>query len=375
MRPIKKGSTDQSTVIRIIDSTNGTPENGVEHDSPGIDLWWRREKETKTSITEVALAALDSAHSDGGIELIGDGYYRLDLPDAAVAAGTGENGVMVGGTVTGMIVIGTYIPLVDYDPYDAANLGVTVLADWVNGGRLDLLLDAIPTTAMRGTDNAALASVLGALADAAAAGEVTEADTLVQYIKQLINILIGAAGIGAFPAEAAPANAVSLAEVIRAIHADVTGLNGDAMRGTNSANTTVPDAAGTAPTAAEIQTEMEENGASHLDTIVDELANATDGLSALKTLIEARATPAQVNEQVLDVINVDTFAEPPQGNPPATPTIRQMLHYPFKWWRNKRSSTNAQKSGYNDAGAVIDQKRTISDGGATYSETEIVSGP
>lgn len=30
--------------------------------------------------------------------------------------------------------------------------------DWVNGGRLDLLLDAIPTTAMRGTDNAALAS-------------------------------------------------------------------------------------------------------------------------------------------------------------------------------------------------------------------------
>ncbi|KKL80907.1 hypothetical protein LCGC14_2000090, partial [marine sediment metagenome] len=30
--------------------------------------------------------------------------------------------------------------------------------DWVNGGRLDLLLDAIPTT-MVGTDNAALASV------------------------------------------------------------------------------------------------------------------------------------------------------------------------------------------------------------------------
>lgn len=33
------------------------------------------------------------------------------------------------------------------------------LADWINGGRLDLLLDAIPTTAMRGTDSAALASV------------------------------------------------------------------------------------------------------------------------------------------------------------------------------------------------------------------------
>jgi len=35
----------------------------------------------------------------------------------------------------------------------------TLYDDWLNGGRLDLLLDAIPTTAMRGTDNAALASV------------------------------------------------------------------------------------------------------------------------------------------------------------------------------------------------------------------------
>jgi len=37
-----------------------------------------------------------------------------------------------------------------------------------------------------------------------------------------------------------------------AILADVTGLNGDVMRGTEGANTTVPDAAGVAPTAAEI---------------------------------------------------------------------------------------------------------------------------
>lgn len=35
---------------------------------------------------------------------------------------------------------------------------MAVLTDWINGGRLDLLLDAIPTTAMRGTDDAALAS-------------------------------------------------------------------------------------------------------------------------------------------------------------------------------------------------------------------------
>ena len=100
------------------------------------------------------------------------------------------------------------------------------------------LCDTVTTnTDMRGTDSAATASVVGALADAAAADEVTTADTLMQYIKQLINILIGIPGIATFKAEAAPGNAVSLSEVIRAIHADVTGIAGAAMRGTDGVDT------------------------------------------------------------------------------------------------------------------------------------------
>ncbi len=51
-------------------------------------------------------------------------------------------------------------------------------------------------------------------------------------------------------------------------------------------NTTTP------PTVAQIQTEMEENGASLLDTIRDELANGADGLTALKTAIDAIPTTA-----------------------------------------------------------------------------------
>lgn len=124
-RWIKKGTTDVSTVIRIVDSTSGAPETAVEHDTSGIALWYRRDGATQTAITEAALASLDAAHSDGGIEHIGDGYYRLDLPDAACA--TGVNGLLVGGTVTGMVVLGTYIPLVDHDPYDAVRMGMTAL--------------------------------------------------------------------------------------------------------------------------------------------------------------------------------------------------------------------------------------------------------
>ena len=55
MRPIVKGSTDQSVVIRIVDSTDGTPETGVVYNTSGIDLWYRREGATKTSITEATL--------------------------------------------------------------------------------------------------------------------------------------------------------------------------------------------------------------------------------------------------------------------------------------------------------------------------------
>jgi len=155
MRQIKKGATDRSVTIRIIDATDGSPETGVVYNTSGIDLWYRREGATKTSITEASLAALDTAHTDGGIIHIGDGYYRLDLPDAAWA--TGANHVMIGGAVTDMIVIGQEVQLVNYDPEDAVRLGLTALpnaaADAAGGlaisdaGGLDL--DALGTNAAR----------------------------------------------------------------------------------------------------------------------------------------------------------------------------------------------------------------------------------
>ena len=106
---IKAGTTNFSATIRIIDSSDGSPETAVEHDTTGIDLWYRREGSAKTGITAVALAALTTAHTDRGIEHIGDGYYRLDLPDAAVALGASY--VEIGGTVTGMVVIGGRVTL------------------------------------------------------------------------------------------------------------------------------------------------------------------------------------------------------------------------------------------------------------------------
>lgn len=123
--PIKAGSTDQSVYLRIVDSTDGTPETGVVYNTSGIDLWYRRVGAVKTSITEATLSALTDAHSDGGFLHVGDGLYRLDLPDAAVAAGA--TSVLVGGTVTGMVVIETLVPLVAVDFADTVRLGLTAL--------------------------------------------------------------------------------------------------------------------------------------------------------------------------------------------------------------------------------------------------------
>lgn len=65
----------------------------------------------------------------------------------------------------------------------------------------------------------------------------------------------------------------------------------------NSALKTLIDAV---PTASEIQTEMEEDGASLLDTIRDDLANGTDGLGALKALIDTLDTVADAIKAVTD---------------------------------------------------------------------------
>ena len=125
MLQIPKGRTNVSVVVRIVDSTDGTPETGVVWNTSGIDLWYRREGAAKVSVTEATLAALTTAHADGGFLTISNGWYRFDLPDAAFASGA--DGVQIGGTVTGMIVHAPYVQLTDLDLFDAVRAGLTAL--------------------------------------------------------------------------------------------------------------------------------------------------------------------------------------------------------------------------------------------------------
>lgn len=84
---------------------------------------------------------------------------------------------------------------------------------------------------------------------------------------------------------------------------------------------------------------------------------------------------AEVNSEVVDALTVDTYAEPGQGAPGATVSLKDKIGYIYKFLRNKKTSTSTTISVYDDAGTTVDQKATISDDAVTYTEGEYESGP
>ncbi len=233
MRQVKKGSTNVSVDLYIIDATDGTPELGVVFNEAGIDLEYRRQDNFVVNITEADLATpdLEDVHLDGGFLEIGHGYYRFDVPDAAFA--TGVETVSIQGTITGMIVLPQTIQLVDFDPEDGVRLGLTALpdaaadaigglpisdaggldldaklantnevtavrmaalTDWIDGGRLDLLLDLIKvvTDAQAATGTGLTAIPWNSAWDTEVESEVNDA-----LVALGLDHLVGVAVVGA----------------------------------------------------------------------------------------------------------------------------------------------------------------------------------
>ena len=93
--------------------------------------------------------------------------------------------------------------------------------------------------------------------------------------------------------------------------------------------------------------------------------------------ITTRATPAQVNTEVSDVLKTDTIAEQAQGAPTATPTFEEALGYLYMALRNRLdidTTATDHKEFFNNAGTVI-WKKALTDDGTIYSEAEGITGP
>jgi hypothetical protein len=193
-----------------VDATDGiTPETGEAAGQPQVSLdgaaW------TDTGV--------------GTLTHIGNGRYYADLTQTLVDNVGSTIGTRYKSANT-TETVGDSFQIVAFNPFDSVRLGLTslpnaaadaagglpisdagglnldtqlaatneitsarmaALTDWIDGGRLDLLLDAIPTTPMRGTDGAntvvpdaaGTAAGLHAITDALVTSETTDVETAI----------------------------------------------------------------------------------------------------------------------------------------------------------------------------------------------------
>lgn len=155
---------------------------------------------------------------------------------------------------------------------------------------------------------------------------------------------------------------------------DTVTTNTD-MRGTDSAYTGTPPTAGAIADSVWDELQSAHTTAGSFGEIATEIASILADTNELQTddvpgLIAAlnNISAADVNAQVLDVLNTDTFAEP-SGVPAATTTLATKIGYLYMALRNRVDVTSTKKTFYDDGGAA-EWEKDLSDDGTTYSESE-----
>ena len=151
---IKPGATNVTVNVYFADiptigwgaTGNSAPKTGLlfSNIETGGSASYQRQGGARVDFTLVTQTAA-GAHTDGGFVLIDDtnmpGLYRLDVPDAAFASGVDFATIhLVAASANNAIMRPVEVSIVDYGTATA--------------------VAAIPTTAMRGTDNAATATAL-----------------------------------------------------------------------------------------------------------------------------------------------------------------------------------------------------------------------
>jgi hypothetical protein len=258
----------------------------------------------------------------------------------------------------------------------ARDIGASVLLSSGTGtGQLDIT---------SGVAKANLAQILGtALTEtsgqiAAAFKKFFDKATPTGTINSIPDAVAGAAG-GLF---IAGSNAATTANITGNLTGNVSGSVGSVTGAVGSVATggitTGSFAAGAIDAAAIAadaigSSELAATAAAEIATQVR--SELTTELGRIDATISSRATPAQVNTEVVDALAVDTYAEPGQGAPAATATLAVKINYLYKAWRNKKTQTGSTFSLFADDASTVDQKATVSDDGTTTTVGEIATGP
>lgn len=132
----KAGSTSQSVEVLALDY-EGRPVATLTHASDGLSLNYHRPGSAAVAITPAALGSPSASWTAGGFVHVANGIYRVDVPDAAFAAGV--NRVTVTGAATGVVFVPLRVALVAFDPQSATNLGLSQLGGLAVGVNVDTI--------------------------------------------------------------------------------------------------------------------------------------------------------------------------------------------------------------------------------------------
>jgi hypothetical protein len=260
--------------------------------------------------------------------------------------------------------------------------------DWTNGGRLDLLVDAIKAK----TDNlpAAPAATGDIPTAAAVADAVWDEDATAHQTQGTFGQAIGDPGVDTdtifgllntnLDATVSSRSSQASVDVIDAIVDNIlidTAEIGAAGAGLTNIN--LPDQ------TMNITGNITGNLSGSVGSVTGAVGSVTGAVGSVTGNVGGNVTgsvgslaaqaKADVNAEVVDALATDTYAEPGQGSPAATASVATKIGYMYKAWRNRSTQTATTYSLYADDATTVDQKATVSDDATTFTRGEVATGP
>lgn len=343
-------------------STTGAGKTGLSSSSAGLVVAVKRELASTYTVYAQASSNIESITTIGTFAAPtaskcrfkeidatnAPGMYQLMLADALFDAGDASRwitGLVFG--ASGLAPVPFEIALDAINRQDAVRMGLTALpnaAAEASGG----LPTLSAAQASNGTIQANVHRWLTATPNALQAGRV---DTY-----------LGAVAAGVIAAASFAANALdavwSTATRILTAGTNIVLAKGTGLTGLNDLDAAgVRGAVGLA--SANLDTQL-----AALDS--DVTTGTADVLAAIAALNNLSA--AQVNAEMVDVLTVDTYAEP-SGVPPATTTLERKLGQLYMTLRNG-FTVDATDKRFRDDGGSDAWRKPLSDDGTTYTEAE-----
>lgn len=261
----------------------------------------------------------------------------------------------------------------------------SIAADAITDAKVASDVTIASVTGAVGSVTGAVGSVTGSVGSVASGGITTAS-----FAAGAIN----AAAIAADAIGASELASDAVAEIADAVWDEVlsghltAGSTGNALNAAGSAgdpwSTSLPGAYGAGSAGLILGTNLNATVSSRAtpaqvnteaDSALADVGLTTTITGRIDAAVTTRATPAQVNAEVLDVVSVDTFAEPGQEAPAATNTLAKKIGFLFKAFRNKFTQDATTAKLYDDAGTTVDQKATVSDDAVTFTRGEMGTGP